>query len=248
MEKFMVSAATRVMNSLLSKLAALLEKEYKLLKGVKRDIIFLKDELTSLNLLLLKLADIEDLDVQDCIDIFMHSDRPKASLVRKTADKTRKLWLRHEIGKQIQELITRVMEESARRYRYRLDDSTSRPREVETDHPLTALFVEANKFEGIDSPMGQMEQWLTGKGKSNQELKVVSIVGFGGSGKTTLALQAYNKLRDNFACAAFISVSRNPRIQKDLMDILKDVGAHINTTDDEGRLVNKLRGYLTKKR
>jgi hypothetical protein len=32
------------------------------------------------------------------------------------------------------------------------------------------------------------------------------------------------------------------------MDLLKDVGAAIDTTDDEMRLINKLKGHLTKKR
>ncbi|RLM69733.1 putative disease resistance RPP13-like protein 3 isoform X1 [Panicum miliaceum] len=265
MEKFMVSAATGVMNSLLRKLATLLEKEYMLLKDVKHNIIFLRDELACMNLLLFKLADVEDLDVQvkmwrnkvrelaydieDCIDIFMGSDRPNASLVRKTVGKINKLWLRHEIGKQIQELRTRVVEESARRYRYKLDDSTLlMPAAAEIDHRLKALYVEANKLEGIDTPVEQIIQWLAENGKQDQELKVMSIVGFGGMGKTTLAIQVYNKLKDKFDCTAFASVSRGPSIKKILIDLLKDVGAPIDTTDDQMRLINKLLGYLARKR
>ncbi|OEL20598.1 Disease resistance protein RPM1 [Dichanthelium oligosanthes] len=265
MEKIMVGAATGVMNSLLRKLTTLLGNEYKLLEGVKRDIAFLRDELTSMNLFLFKLADIEDLDIQvknrrdkvrelaydieDCIDHFMHNHNhsPRASLGLETVEKIRELWSRHGIGKQIQELKIRVMEESARHDRYRLDDSTSRPRALEPDQRVTALFAESNAL-CIDIPMEQIQRWLTGEEKSEQELKVISIVGFGGLGKTTLAIQAYNKLRDNFACAAFVSVSRNPSIQKVLMDILKAVGASIDTTDDVGQLINKLTGYLTKKR
>jgi plasmid stabilization system protein ParE len=266
MEKIMVGAATGVMNSLLRKLTTMMEKEYILLTGVERDIALLKEELLSMNLFLFKLANIEDLDVQakdwrdrvrelsydieDCIDHIMHNDSPEAKggLVCKVANKIRKLWSHHEIGKQIQELRTRVMEESTRRDRYSLDDSFARPRAAETDHRLTALFVEANKLEGIDRPMEQIMQWLTAKGESDQGLKFISIVGFGGLGKTTLAIQAYNKVRDHFDCAAFVSVSRNPSIRKVLMDLLKDVGADIDTTDDEGRLINNIRGYLNKKR
>ncbi|XP_066396709.1 disease resistance protein RGA5-like [Miscanthus floridulus] len=264
MEKIMVSAACGVMNSLLRKLASLLEKEYMLLKDVKHNIIFLRDELTSMNLLLLKLSDIEDLDMQvkewrnkvrelaydieDCIDNFMGNDRPNASLVRKTVGKIKKLWFRHDIGKQIQELKILVVEESARRYRYKLDDSTFRPAVVETDHRLKALYVETNKLEGIDSPVEQIIQWLTGNGKQDQEPNIMAIVGFGGLGKTTLAVQVYSKFKDKFDCMAFASVSRGPSIKTVLIDLLKDVGAAIDTTDDEMRLINKLRGYLTKKR
>jgi len=58
----MVSAACGVMNSLLRKLATLLEKEHMLLIGVKHNIIFLRDELTSMNLLLFKLATSEGVE------------------------------------------------------------------------------------------------------------------------------------------------------------------------------------------
>ncbi|ONM51283.1 Disease resistance RPP13-like protein 4 [Zea mays] len=264
METIMVSAACGVMNSLLRKLATLLEKEYMLLKDVKHNITFLRNELASMNLLLFKLADIEDLDVQvkewrnkvrelaydieDCIDNFMVNDRPNRSLIRKTIGRIKKLWFQHDIGKQIQELRTRVVEESDRRYRYKLDDSTFRPEMMEIDHRLKALYVDTNKLEGIDSPVEQIIQWLTGNGKHDQELNIMAIVGFGGLGKTTLAMQVYNKFKDKFDCTAFVSVSRGPNIKKVLMDLLKDVGAAIDTTDDEMRLINKLKGHLTKKR
>lgn len=260
----MVSAACGVMNSLLRKLTTLLEKEYMLLKDVKHNITFLRNELTCMNLLLFKLADIEDLDVQvkewrnkvrelaydieDCVDNFMVNDRPNRSLIRKTEGRIKKLWFQHDIGKQIQELRTRVVEESDRRYRYKLDDSTFRPGMLEIDHRLKALYVDTNKLEGIDSPVEEIIQWLTGNGKHDQELNTMAIVGFGGLGKTTLAMQVYNKFKDKFDCTAFVSVSRGPNIKKVLMDLLKDVGAAIDTTDDEMRLINKLKGHLTKKR
>jgi hypothetical protein len=88
MAGFIVSASTGVMNSLLCKLGTLLSDEYKLLKGVRKEIGILRDELSSMNSLLHKLADVDDLDIQkkewrnkvrelaydieDCIDIFIH--------------------------------------------------------------------------------------------------------------------------------------------------------------------------------
>lgn len=84
----MVSVATGVLSPTLRKLSTLLEKKYNSLKGVRDEIISLKDELSSMNAALLKLADMDDLDVQvkewrnqirelsydieDCIDDFTH--------------------------------------------------------------------------------------------------------------------------------------------------------------------------------
>jgi len=83
----MVSVATGAMNSLLDKLTVLLGMEFRLHNGVKRDIAFLKDELSCINALLEKLANMEVLDLQtkvwrkqvremaydieDCIDDYM---------------------------------------------------------------------------------------------------------------------------------------------------------------------------------
>ena len=85
MERAFVSAATGVMSSVLGKLADLLHEEYKLAKGVRKDIEFLRSELSAMNDLLYVLAEVEELDainkgwrdrvrelaydVEDCIDL-----------------------------------------------------------------------------------------------------------------------------------------------------------------------------------
>lgn len=53
--------------------------------------------------------------------------------------------------------------------------------------------------------------------------KLVSVVGYGGLGKTTLARQVYNKLGANFECWAFVSISRSPDMMKILGSILSEV-------------------------
>ena len=117
--------------------------QYKNLKGVRRDIKFLSDELTEMNAALEKLAGMDKLDcqkkvwrdkvremaydIEDCFDIFMHQlgegDDGKDGLFRKTARKIRKLRVRHQIASKIQELKARVVEQSESRGRYKIDES-----------------------------------------------------------------------------------------------------------------------------
>lgn len=81
-----------------------------------------------------------------------------------------------------------------------------------------------------------------------QELRVVSIVGFGGLGKTTLANEVYNKLGKSFACKAFVSVSQRP----DMVVLLKSLVTQIlgRGTDicEVNGLIDSLRKYLQDKR
>ncbi|CAL5003760.1 unnamed protein product [Urochloa decumbens] len=84
---------------------------------------------------------------------------------------------------------------------------------------------------------------------SSAELKVLSIVGCGGLGKTILADQVYQSVKSQFSCAAFVTVSRNPDVKKIFRDIAKEVGIHENLSDhDLKQLIDELRKHLQEKR
>jgi hypothetical protein len=139
-----------------------------------------------------------------------------------------------------------VIEESERWLRYKCDESIAVAGKIEIDPRLPALYVEAEKLVGINGPI-QVIEWLM-KDDSTQQLKVVSIVGFGGLGKTTLANQVYNKIKGQFDCTAFVPVSRSPVIKKILRDLLAELGSKTSASDDERQLINELREYLQDKR
>ncbi|CAL5003312.1 unnamed protein product [Urochloa decumbens] len=264
-EKVLVSASMGVMNSLLGKLATLMGEKYAKLKDVRKQVAFLHEELSSMGALLEDLADMEGLDnqtkqwrnkvremsydIEDCLDDFMRrvggSNDGKGLLRR-----LKKLRARHQLANQIQELKTRVQEASARRVRYKLDDCKSRPGNVAVDPRITALYMESSRLVGIDGPKEEVINLLTKQVDDApvQELRVVSIVGFGGLGKTTLANEVYGKLGENFACKAFVSVSQRP----DMMVLLKSLvtqilGPGVDTCELNG-LIDNLRKYLQDKR
>ncbi|XP_039839351.1 disease resistance protein RGA5-like isoform X2 [Panicum virgatum] len=263
-----VSASTGVMNSLLSKLSILLSDQYKQLKGVRKDIEFLSCELVDMNAALEKLADMEKMDVQtrvwrdkvremaydieDCIDVFMHhlgQGHDKDGLFRKTARKIRKLRVRYQIANKIQELKSRVVEQSQSRDRYKIDEAPATSTVPPVDPRVQAMFEDAKRLVGIDGPRDEITQWLMEEGDTSEQLKVVSIVGFGGLGKTTLANQVYNKIKSEFQCTAFVSVSRSPDMPKILKDMLSEVGYHsMDMADDVSKLITALTEHLADKR
>ncbi|GJN41181.1 hypothetical protein PR202_gn00523 [Eleusine coracana subsp. coracana] len=127
---------------------------------------------------------------------------------------------RYQIATKIKEFKTRVQDASDLRTRYRLDESVSRPAHVTIDPRITALYVQTSNLVGIDGPKEEVIKLLTKvDDMSEQELKVVSIVGFGGFGKTTLANEVYRWLADSFSCRAFISISQRP----DMISLLKNL-------------------------
>ena len=59
-----VSAFSGAMGSVLAKLAALLADDFKLAKGAKKDIVSLRDEMSSIGALLARMDGMEALDAQ----------------------------------------------------------------------------------------------------------------------------------------------------------------------------------------
>uniref|UniRef100_A0A452ZYJ8 NB-ARC domain-containing protein n=1 Tax=Aegilops tauschii subsp. strangulata TaxID=200361 RepID=A0A452ZYJ8_AEGTS len=257
-------------NSLLGKLTALLSDEYNLLKRVRKEIQFLKCELDRIQAFLHILADMEKFDdltkkrrdslrdlsyeMEDCIDRFM--DRlgnrdAKRGFIKRTMRRLRTMWTRHDIANLVKDLKARVMEESERNERYKLDESYySATRTVEIDPRMTAIHEEVKGLVAMDGPMKHVIALLMDESK---ELKVVPIVGSGGLGKTTLAMEVYRKLGSggDFQCQACVSVSRT----LDLVKLLKDILSQINKDAykecqswEKEQLIREIKHILTGKR
>ncbi|PNT73367.1 hypothetical protein BRADI_2g57534v3 [Brachypodium distachyon] len=274
----LVSVATGVLSPVLGKLSTLLENKYSSLTGVGDEILELQDELSSMNALLLKLSDIDDLDIQvkewrnqirelsyeieDCIDDFVHRVEQRDPEKRKkmkgffqeSIHKLRTLGARSEIASKILKLKARVDHASERRKRYNFDGvPSSSSMVVPIDPRLPALYAEAESLVGIDGPRDELiERLAEGEANLVRKLKVVSVVGLGGLGKTTLSRQVYDRIGRQFDCRAFVSVSQKPDMRKILRNILTSVTGieHYPGIEacDEEQLINKLRGFLNDKR
>ncbi|KAL6594268.1 hypothetical protein ACP70R_048461 [Stipagrostis hirtigluma subsp. patula] len=273
----MVSASTGALNSLLGKLATLMSEEFAKLKGVRKEVACLEKEFKSMQAFLEHLAGMDELhpearewksqvkdmsyDIEDCIDDFMHrlgKNDASTGFLKKIARRLKKLKERHQIANQIEQIKVRVKEVSERRQRYWfddcnlrpnprywLDDCNSEPNPVVADPRVLAIYKEASGLVGIDGPREELIKLLA---VEEQELKVASIVGFGGLGKTTLANQVYCKLKGQFDCGAFVSVSRKPDILKLLNKILMAVKGSRSPHTGEFDVINCIKEYLREKR
>ena len=170
--------------------------------------------------------------------------------VKKFFRKLKRLKARHEIANQIEELKACVMEARERHKRYDFAQFKHNSSTCSVDPRLQALHKDIEKLVGIDGPKKHIIELLTMEMNGpSTKLKVVSIAGCGGLGKTTLAKQVYDTIKGQFSCSAFVSVSRTPDVRKILMHISSGAG-FTGYTQDDGvqQLIDKLRNYLHYKR
>ncbi|CAL4991096.1 unnamed protein product [Urochloa decumbens] len=264
MEPVMVSASTGAMNSVLAKLTSLLKEEkMPAAKAIRKQLVFFREELTTMNGLIEKLADTEDhdplvkgwmtlvremtYDLEDFLDAFIHSvAQGKHNILRKI----KRLLSRHQIPEQLQELKQRAIEAIERLSRYKLDEAATFSQDAGltvVDPRLSALYVK-DTLVGIDGPSEKLIEMLT---DGRRQLMVVPIVGLGGMGKTTLAMNVSTRIQEQFDCSAFVSVSQRPDTKRILRDILYQVTAYPSTQAapaDERLLIDALQEHLSNKR
>ncbi|KAM3318501.1 hypothetical protein ACQJBY_035956 [Aegilops geniculata] len=271
-----VSASLGASGPLLVKLGTLLANECGRLKGVRREIRSLKSELTCMHAALTKYAMIEDPDVQvkawislvrelaydteDVFDKFIHQLGNNQyhggfkEFFRKTARQLKTLVSRRGIANQIDDLKTRIKKVQELKDSYKLNDAPpSTTGHLAVDPRLQAVFAEKAHIVGLEGPRNDLAKWMVEEGNNSNGCKVLSIVGFGGLGKTTLANEVYQKIKADFQCTAFVSVSQKPDIKKIIKDVISQVsrgdGSTKDTSDwDASKFIAKLRELLQDKR
>ncbi|CAO2168970.1 unnamed protein product [Urochloa humidicola] len=244
MADLVVCAATGALKPLLKKLAAALDEECKSLKGLRVEVDSLTKELEAMHAYLLKMSEVENpgvqdkicmmearelsYDMEDCLDEFLlrignkANNTPDSLISKLKSIIVTKPRTRRQIAKVIAKLKIQVKEMGERNARYKTHETVSKTSSAHVDRRALAIFDNASKLVGLDQPKEELIEHLTKVNGlvSSQQPKVISIVGPGGLGKTTLANQVYQDLKGGFECHAFVSVSRSPDSVNVLQNIL----------------------------
>ncbi|KAJ1264886.1 hypothetical protein BS78_08G036100 [Paspalum vaginatum] len=259
-------------NAILPRLLSLVQAKYKLHKGLKSNINSLEKELRMIAVtideqillgkddhgavLSLSMDELRELahQIEDCVDRFLYhvTREQQASLLRRTVRSPKSLLSRQRLAAEVQRLKKIPEEAHQRGERYRVFSgglSSSLTRRAESSpcssgsgdpHTLKADLV------GIDSATLELVQQLAAS--EGEKLKVISIVGIHGSGKTVLAREVYDSdVGRQFSLRAWVSATdRCPR--EVLMEILRKLVGPVEDNSNVDQLTVQLMEHLGEKR
>uniref|UniRef100_A0ACD5X7F7 Uncharacterized protein n=1 Tax=Avena sativa TaxID=4498 RepID=A0ACD5X7F7_AVESA len=208
-------------------------------------------------------------DIEDWVDLFAHRvdagshghDAEAAATssrffrwIRRGIDRLTTIPDRHVIATELQELRQRVVEVSEQRKRYSLGlHPQVNAAGSAVDPRIISLYADSASLVGLDGPRDEVAGMVTGAGAGSDGLKVVSIAGMAGSGKTTLAREVYGLISSGFKCRASVSAGRTTDIAKVLSDMLYQVDSEYSytrrgDTADLTQLIGRLRQHFNDKR
>ncbi|CAL4985821.1 unnamed protein product [Urochloa decumbens] len=243
----MADVVMGVMGSLVPKLHELLKEEYKLQRDAKERVKSLTVELEAAQAALRKVAQVpwdeldeqvkvwarevreSSYDMEDVLDTFLvHvqqgrcDSKESSSLPKRLGDKMATLFTKSKARRKIsidaEDIMSHLDEVTARCRRYKVDDIVARPSTASAVDPrLTAMYNKVNSLVGIHESSADLISTLQ---LPSPKMKIVSVVGVGGLGKTTLAKAVHDKVKGDFARWAFVPVGRNPDLTKVIQGIL----------------------------
>ena len=161
-----------------------------------------------------------------------------------------------ELNDRITEINITIEKILANKKRYGIENpSTSEAWSSSNEVPCkekTLPVVEEIDVVGFETDVKSVKELLVEAGETTETRRVVvSIVGMGGLGKTTLAKKVYNDVKQHFDCDAWVYVSQEYRTRDLLFEILNCVTNEkriMRELDSEAAVGIELRNFLSTKK
>ncbi|KAL7217982.1 hypothetical protein ACSBR2_011247 [Camellia fascicularis] len=255
--------AESAVSHLLNNLAPFLQQEANLLIGVREEIEYIRDEFERMTAFLRVADAMEDnqpelkvwvkqvreaaYDIGDVLELYMlrlgHRHGTEfCGFLRKVSCFIKTLKARHQIASKVKRMKSKVEEISKghKRYHDRYDmleqGSSSRSTGLNAayhDYRGDALLLHESELVGIDKPKSKLIRWLVDE---DPKLKVFSISGMGGLGKTTLVKKVFDDavVKNHFQSHVWTTVSESFKIEVLLKDIIKKLFEEIKQPAPQG--------------
>ncbi|KEH32961.1 putative P-loop containing nucleoside triphosphate hydrolase, leucine-rich repeat domain, L [Medicago truncatula] len=167
---------------------------------------------------------------------------------------------RHQIASEIQDIKLSLGEikERSQWYAVKSESGLESYRGVKApridDTRMAPYFIQETQVVGFESPKDELVRCLVG---GTSELMLVSVVGMGGIGKTTLASHVFQNqvVKNYFDCRYFVTVSQSYTLREMLIDMVKKFFMDNNEPIpkflwkmDNNTLITHVRQHLQSKR
>ncbi|CAA2976221.1 disease resistance RPM1-like [Olea europaea subsp. europaea] len=247
---------------LIEKLTVLSIEKVKLFKGVRTDFEFVRDELERMTAFLRVADSFEEsdpelkvwvkqvremaYDTEDVIDEFLlrsthdHGRHGIHGFLGELYFSIKKFKSTRKVASEIRSIISRLrnIAEGHQRYHYKLSIQEQGSSSSFVDYSVTdgrgdALLLEEGELVGIDHHKQSLIRLLM---KEDPRLKLISVVGMGGLGKTTLVKRVFDDsvVKKHFQSHAWLTVSQLFKIEDLLKDTIQQLFDEIKQPLPEG--------------
>ncbi|XP_020081230.1 disease resistance protein RPM1-like [Ananas comosus] len=224
--------------------ASLLLTRMLAMKELMKDISEIKDELESMQSFLRIMERLKEkdestkifikqtrdlaFDIEDIIDAFTYKlGEEQGGVLPTTIKRYRNIKSWHHLSKKLKDIKIDLQKIMERRTRYdaRGMESEAKPRIAvggSKSRAESAHFVEEDDIVGIDKYRDLLLRWLTDEEEQQRQPMIISVLGMGGLGKTTLVTHVYKIIKPTFDACAWVAVSQSYETRDLLRQILND--------------------------